>query len=114
VLQCTACKANSSLCYGDSALAENQLYSCWDAALAVEQCCCAHAGVEVWVQVQSALGIDAGIPAAAKMVCDGVTPQEPKDVDFTVRLAPALVAACQKRLVAPAQPLYNLCNVQHA
>jgi hypothetical protein len=58
----------------------------------------------VWVLAQSALGIDAGIPAAAKTVCGGVTPREPKDVDFTVRRDPVLVAACQTRLVAPAYP----------
>jgi hypothetical protein len=60
--------------------------------------------VEVWVLAQSALGIDAGIPAAAKMVCNGVILREPKDIDFTVRLDAALVVACRMRLVTPAYP----------
>jgi hypothetical protein len=55
------------------------------------------------VLVQSALGITAGIPAAAKMVCNGVTPQEPNGVDdLTVRIDAVLVAACQTRRIAPA------------
>jgi hypothetical protein len=55
--------------------------------LPAEQCRCVLAGVEVWLLAQSAVGIWAGVPASAEMVCKGLEPQEPRDMDMTVRLA---------------------------
>jgi hypothetical protein len=53
------------------------------------------AGVGVWVLAQIALGIDAGVPAAAEMVCKGMRFWLPWDLDITVRLAAMGVTACR-------------------
>jgi hypothetical protein len=45
------------------------------------------AGVEVWVLAQSAVGIGAGVPVVAEMVCKGVRFWLPKDIDIKVKLA---------------------------
>jgi hypothetical protein len=49
----------------------------------------------VWVLAQIALGIDAGVPAAAEMVCKGMRFWLPWDLDITVRLAAMGVTACR-------------------
>jgi hypothetical protein len=69
------------------------------APLLTERCCCVLAGVEVWLVAQSAVGIGAGTPAAAEMVCKGMRPQ---DLSMTVRLAAMPVIACLIEFVPPA------------
>jgi hypothetical protein len=102
VLHCAACTVGSRACAMMTAyLARHWQGIGWVPCHAVgvavlpdEQCWCVLAGVEVWVLAQSAVGIGAGIPAAAEMVCKGNTLRGPKDLDMTVRLAAMHVSAC--------------------
>jgi hypothetical protein len=65
------------------------------------------------VLAQSAVGIRAGIPAAAEMVCKGMTPRDPNYRNMTVRLAAIRFAACVTALTAPADPSshFKVCIV---
>jgi hypothetical protein len=70
------------------------------------------AGVEVWVLAQTALGIEAGIPAAATTVCRGMIPAVNFSlVSLTVRmplLAPFSTAVLTTRSVVDCA-----CNPSH-